>query len=788
MITDKNILDAESAYLEKVTAEIRNQLEAGVNAAGKFKKDAIELQKDMWEEVKCRPTGLSDLDAPAMAWQYQADIANQARKYRFSYDTVLRLESMLKNPYFGRIDFIEDGEGEAEKIYIGLSNLYSDGNTGILVYDWRAPVSSMFYDHETGPCSYMSPMGAIHGRMLLKRQYKIENQRIMYMFDSDLRINDEMLQEILGKSTDSRMRTIVTSIQKEQNRVIRDDRTGILIVQGPAGSGKTSIALHRAAYLLYRYRESIKSENILIFSPNHVFEDYISNVLPQLGEENISRSTFADFFKGLAGPGCHLETMNRHMEYILSGDPAPARLMSIRLKASRGFPEVIYKYAEYLESGKNIEFTDLIREGKLIVSAEEIRRLFVVDYAYLPYIKRLNKLRQRLLYLVEPYAEALTEDLLKGELAEDISLDEKEKKIVAAMRSKAEFDQVMNEIERMTAFDIVGLYMDLFRNIRSFAGSDKLSGLGDGLNTLSGFEGNADIRSNLERDPKIQCDPEIVPDFLDVASSYTKRRLENRIINYEDLAPVILLMISLGADNDAKAIKHVIIDEAQDYTPVQYEIIKRVFGHSNMTILGDINQSINAYMNIGSFEAAADIFGTKGTTVISLTKSYRSTKAIADFCNELLLSDNAAEQLDRSGNKPLVIKSDKDELFNRIADDIKGLKSEGHKLIAVICKNVKQCEAYYEGIKKLTDISLITDHNVGYQGGIIIIPSYLAKGLEFDAVIVCTADTRNYSREEDRRLLYTVCSRALHELHLYYCDELTGFIKEMKMDIYRSSQ
>ncbi len=765
MITDKNILDAESAYLEKVTAEIRNQLEAGVNAAGRFKKDAIQLQKDMWEEVKCRPTGLSDLDAPAMAWQYQADIENQARKYRFSYDTVLRLEKMLKNPYFGRIDFIEDGEGEEEQIYIGLANLYSGDSSGILVYDWRAPISGMFYDHETGPCSYMSPMGAIHGRMLLKRQYKIENQRIAFMFDSDVRINDEMLQEILGKSTDSRMRTIVTSIQKEQNRVIRDDRTRILIVQGPAGSGKTSIALHRAAYLLYRYRESIKSENILIFSPNHVFEDYISNVLPQLGEENISRSTFADFFKDLVGPGCHLETMNHHMEYVLSDGPDHGRLMSIRLKASRGFPGVIGRYAEYLESGKNIQFTDLIRKGKLIISAEEIRRLFVEDYSYLPYIKRLNKLKQRLLYLVEPYVEALTEEILKGELAQDSSLDDKEKKIMADMRSKAEFDQVMNKIERMTAFDIVGLYKDMFRNIRLFV--------------------DPDTQSGLEGDPDMQSDPGSTPDFLEVASSYTVRWLENRIINYEDLAPVILLMISLGADNNAKAIKHVIIDEAQDYTPVQYEIIKRVFGHSNMTILGDLNQSINAYMNIGSFETAADIFGSKGTTVISLTKSYRSTKAIADFCNELLLTDNAAEQLDRSGNKPLVIKTDKDKLFNRIADDIKGLKSEGHKLIAVICKNVKQCEAYYEGIKEFTGISLITDHNEEYQGGTVVIPSYLAKGLEFDAVIVCTADSFNYSREEDRRLLYTVCSRALHELHLYYCDELTRFIKKMKMDLYK---
>lgn len=768
MITDKMILESESAYLDKVTAEIRRRLESGLNAAASFKKDTIELQKQMWDEVKCRPTDLSDLADPAMSWQYQADIENQARKYKLSYDAVLRMEKMLRSPYFGRIDFHEDGEDEAEKIYIGLSNLYTSDNTGILVYDWRAPVSGMFYDHETGPCSYKSPAGDISGRMLLKRQYKIENQRIVYMFDSDLRINDEMLQEILGKSTDSRMRTIVTSIQKEQNRIIRDDETRVLIVMGPAGSGKTSIALHRAAYLLYRFRENIRSENILIFSPNHVFEDYISSVLPQLGEEDIRRNTFADFFKRLAGHDCHVENMNKHMEYVLSDDPDPARLMSIRFKASRRFPDIIARYAAYLECGKGTDFKSLIRDGSMIVSAEEIRDLFTRDYNYLPYIKRLGKLKQRLVYLVEPHVKARQEELLAGELAEDVSfVDDREKKVIAARRARADFEPVMNEIERMTNCDIIGLYTDMFRNIRSFANTDMYDGQYTGSGMLS--------------------EPVAVPGYLDTVASQTLRTLENRVISYEDLPPVILLMLLLGADTDANAIKHVIIDEAQDYTPVQYEVIRRVFSHCNMTILGDLNQTINAYMNIGSFEAAADIFGEKGTAVITLTKSYRSTKSIADFCNALLLTDNKAEQLDRSGNKPLVVKAGKDELFSRIADDIKDLKNEGHKLIAVICKNARQCVSCFEGISRFADISLIKDQKDEYQGGTVVIPSYLAKGLEFDAVIVCTADERSYSREEDRRLLYTVCSRALHELHLYYCDELTRFVKEMKMDLYRSN-
>ncbi len=287
MITDREIWDYENAHLNKIVEEIQKQLEKGNSAVENFKKEAVDLQKQMWEDVKLTPTDLFDLEGATQVWQYQTGILSQARNYKFSFDKVSRLERMLKSPYFGRIDFIEDGEGTAEQIYIGMHNLITANNREILVYDWRAPISGMFYDYEIGLSNYDCPVGSISGQMLLKRQYKIDCSKIIYMFDSSLSINDEMLREILGKSTDNRMKTIVTSIQREQNTVIRNIQDRILIVEGPAGSGKTSIALHRAAYLLYKYRDTIKSENILVFSPNHVFEDYISNVLPELGEEKI---------------------------------------------------------------------------------------------------------------------------------------------------------------------------------------------------------------------------------------------------------------------------------------------------------------------------------------------------------------------------------------------------------------------------------------------------------------------------------------------------------------------
>ncbi len=751
MISDKETLDCEKANLDRVVNEIRIQLNKGKDSVSSFKKEAIELQKEMWEDAKCMPTDLFDLEAPTTMWQYQASLANQARKYKFAYDTVGRLERMYQSPYFGRIDFIEDGEDNTEKIYIGIHNLIKNNTTReILVYDWRAPISSMFYDFEIGLSSYNCPAGLIAGQMLLKRQYKIENQNILYMFDSSISINDEMLQEILGKSTDNKMKTIVTSIQREQNTVIRNSQDRVLIVEGPAGSGKTSIALHRAAYILYKYRESINSDNILIFSPNHVFEDYISSVLPELGEEDIRRSTFVDFFSNMLDSKYRIETMNEQMEFILSVNPNKIRLNAIKFKSSLQFLTILKNYVQDLENRMDLGFKDITYNGTLVITADKIYRLFRNDYSLFSYAKRLEKLRQRLFYLLEQCDEKLDEvESLKSDLQDGYSITEEERKI-AKQKRMAELEILKNDIIQMTDFDIYMLYKNLF---------GKIGLLAKNVDDLEGEE-------------------------LENLSIYTSNRLEQGILNYEDITPIIFLKTVLDASSNAKSVKHVIVDEAQDYTAVQYEIFKKVFEHCNMTILGDVNQAINGYMNAGSFENISGVFDKKYTKSISLTKSYRSSKEIADFCKEILVASSYSEQLNRHGNKPKVIKADRSNLYKRIADDVLDLKSRNYKLIAVICKTAGQCNSLYKALKPLMEVSLVSNQNEEYHGDVVVIPSYLAKGLEFDAVIVDSIEDVEYSQEEDRRLLYTVCTRALHELYLYYFDNMSDFIKNIGEDFY----
>ncbi len=751
MITDKEIWDQENIYLSKVIKEIEVQVESGINAAGNYKKEAVELQKQMWEEVRCAPTGLSDLEDAAQLWQYQVNISNQARKFKFSSDKVSRLERMRQSPYFARIDFIEEGEEKEEHIYIGIFNLGTKNNREILVYDWRAPISGMFYDFETGSCSYACPAGLIMGRMLLKRQYKIEKANIVYMFDSSLSIRDEMLKDILGKSTDNRMKTIVASIQREQNTVIRNVDNRIMLVEGPAGSGKTSIALHRAAYLLYKYRESMKSENILVLSPNHVFEDYISNVLPELGEENVLRSTFADFFKSILQPGFHIEAANHQMEYILSRKEHSTRLKAIKFKASERFLGFLERYINYLKEGKSLRFEDLIYNGQTICSAEEITALFTEDYSRIPYAKRLEKLRQRLIFLLEQAEERRIYERL--ELIRQYKHGQEEGFSEEDSLARKEYQTAHNSIAQLTSFDLISLYKALFNKPDIF------------------FDFN-NIIDIIEK--------EAIKDIC----QYTKYQIDRNTIKYEDLAPILYLGISLDSLNSNKTIKHIIIDEAQDYTVIHYEIFRKAFQFANMTILGDMNQTVNRYMNAGSFESIAKVFESSDFKYVTLTKSYRSSMEIAAFCKQIISAPDSSEQLNRHGDKPKIIYTDKKYLADRISKDIGKLKSKGYKLIAVICKNVPECERLYREIQALVDIKLVSNKSDEYEEGVVIIPSYLSKGLEFDAVLVSSVNHADYSGEEERRILYTVCTRALHELYLYHSEDVSDLIKNISSENY----
>lgn len=737
----------EEQRLETVLSEIDRQLVQAGGSVAKSVKETIETRKLMWEDYARH---IYSLDDAVEIKPHLDEMRRQESRQLFYRKMARKLEKMTLSPYFGRIDFLESQRKNVEIIYLGIASLVDENGVN-LIYDWRAPVSSMFYDYELGAAGYDCGIGRIEGRVLLKRQYKIKNGQIKLMFDTDLRIEDEMLQEILGRSADERMKTIVTSIQREQNKVIRDEGHQLMIVVGPAGSGKTSIALHRAAYLLYKERESIKAENILVFSPNWIFSEYISNVLPELGEENILQTTFQDYARKILKRNC--EERNQQLEYLLSvnqGDEYRIRVENIRYKSSPEFTKVLEEYLILLEERN---FENLYFNGQLVISKEECDAIYKERYLFFPVTKRLSMVRERFFYLLEPLRRKRVKEMEQILADGDEHLEEKELKALARMKVREEADGIIAKINKMTYLNYYEAYTQLFRN-----------------NVF--FEKSASTT--------------VIPERIKEIRAQTFRSLTDNRIPYEDLTPILYLKGILEGFPKMNEIKYLFIDEAQDYTPLQYRLFKYIFPKSVLTVLGDLNQLVNPYAFADSIESIAESLGFSSSISIQLEKSYRSTYEINKFAEALLpeKSQPKADSSIRPGTKPELINLPHDTFSEGIIDKVSQLKADCMGSIAIVCKTAGRAIKLYNKLKPKMELNLIIDDE-GVLGSIpVILPIYLAKGLEFDAVIIPDADNESYRLESDGKILYTACTRALHRLILYYESELSPLIKEINRDLY----
>ncbi len=745
-ITEQERLN-EKLWLEAVLREIDSQLARAGGSVAKSVKETIETRKLMWEDYSRHIYTLDD----AVEIKPHLDEMRRQESRQLFYNRMLRkLEKMALSPYFGRIDFLEKGRSNIDKIYLGIASLV-DENGKNMVYDWRAPVSSMFYDYELGIAGYDCGMGRIDGKIILKRQYKIKNNRIQLMFDTDLRIEDEMLQEILGRSADERMKTIVTSIQREQNKVIRDEGHQLMIVVGPAGSGKTSIALHRAAYLLYKERETIKAENILVFSPNWIFSEYISNVLPELGEENILQTTFQDYGRNILKKNC--EERNEQLEYLLTeaeGNEHRTRKENINYKSSPEFIKVLDGYLKLLEER---DFENLYFNGQLVMSKEECVEIYYQRYLFFPVTKRLAMVRERFFFLLEPLRRKRVKEMEEILANGDEYLEEKELKALARMKVRDEAEGVIAKVNKLTYLNYYEAYTQLFRNSIFF---DKAA-----------FE-------------------TIIPGQIKEICAQTFKNLINNRINYEDLTPLLYLKGKLEGFPKVKGIKYVFIDEAQDYTPLQYLLFKHIFPKSVFTILGDLNQLVNPYASVDSIETIINSLDFPSSISIRLEKSYRSTREINKF-SEALLPKESQPKVDSSirlGHKPELIHLPFDNFIEGIIDKINQLKTDGMGSIAIVCKTAVTAKKLYVKLKLKTELNLIIDDEGVLSSVPVILPIYLAKGLEFDAVIIPDADLESYRRESERKILYTACTRALHRLILYYQTSLSPLVLGVNLDLY----
>ena len=673
-ITEEEI-KKEKKILNKVNKLLLNTLDTLGEDVIQDEENLKEFKKMMWENV-------NDFDEAEQqqvmyATALEADKAYQKQKY------FKKLKSIKDKPYFASIVFKSD-DGEINNIYMSLTYLKDDDSNNIL-YDWRSPICSLFYDYETGPCSYKAPGGIYKGELKRKRQYKIENGKLIGVFDNSLNIDDEVLQEVLATESSERMKNVVNTIQQEQNKVIRNLEDDNLIVQGIAGSGKTTVALHRIAFLLYQLK-NLTSNDILIFSPNNIFTEYISDVLPSLGEDNTLQTTFADYLSTFITEYQDVETFTDFVSRYYSYSEINPDL--VEYKQSDRIIEDIDKYLDNYIS--NCKFTSSFKEGeKNYILKEDLNEMLHDRYSKLPLFERLDEM-----------AEKLSSNLYKGS-------------------SKK-----------------VKTFHKLFKE-----------------------------NSNFSKDYK-----KIMKDFF--MSEYCNYKLTEKeinmfinkeTINYEDACIFTYIKGKLEGFIYEGRIKHVIIDEAQDYNRLQYIIINNIFKKAKFTILGDINQNINPYYNYKSLNDLKELF-RGDTKYIELLKTYRSSPEIIEYTNKILNLKHV-NAIRKDNNKPVIIRKNIDDIKESIIKDINTLQNQ-YKSTAIITKDMKEAEKIYNLIKNDINISLVEANSKNFKKELIIIPAYISKGLEFDSVIIYN-DRENSYRKNERNLLYVACTRCQHELYIY---------------------
>lgn len=665
-------------FLKKVRSKLEERIRQLENVLEEGQKDIENMHEYYWENyTEMDEYGYENYDN-------QQALLHQMHTNRERLELKHRFQKMLDSPFFGRVDFVYEGEEDPESFYIGIGNF--SGNTGMtpLIYDWRAPVSSLFYDYDRGNASYEAPAGIMSGEILSKWQYKIRGGNMIYAFESDTKIDDDILKEELGNSGDVQLKNIVRTIQKEQNAIIRNTKDKILVIQGAAGSGKTSVALHRIAYLLYHDREHLKSSNILILSPNGVFSDYISHILPELGEENIQEMSFDLFaYRKLRDVASDCEDRCHHLERMMKypDEEASARFHE---KQSSNFIGQVEGFLAVLED-ELLDFNRIEFKG-MELSEEELIRLFYFKFQDIPLLARMDAVRE---YFTDAY------ETLRGR---DLYPEEKE--------------LIQDKFDRMyVTKDIYTIYGWLME----------------------------------------QCAYPPLPDVP----------YEKRIIEYEDVFPMLYLKYRLCGSASHKRIKHLVIDEMQDYSYLQYVLLHGMFS-CRMTILGDRAQTMDKEIqDVMLF--LPQIFG-KEIRKIEMKKSYRNTVEIATYAAGIR-DAGTVEFLERHG-KPVQEKEIKnqEEILRDVRKHLQ-IGPGGYETAAVLTMTEDEAKEISSLLKSQgVDHAYLDRDSSTFSRGLTVTTFYLAKGLEFDQVFALSGTKENPLSVQAK---YICATRALHELYVY---------------------
>ena len=656
---------------EKRLDDTINLIRSKISVLGQelYERDekVLEFKKFMWNSR-------SDMD-PAELKTMMSDNDLEIRMMMNKGEYLQKLFKIQNSPYFGSIIF-KSKEG-VDTVYIGITHVIDDKNK-YYVHDWRSPICNLFYDYEVGPANYLAPIGRIYGEVTRKRQYTIKDAKLLHIFDNNINISDELLQEVLASEANDKMKNIVNTIQAEQNKVIRNTDDKNLIVQGIAGSGKTSVALHRIAFLLYKI-ENLKSNNVLIFSPNKVFSEYISNVLPELGEDNTMQTTINDFLDMEIKEFKKVESFTDFIERSYSDKND---FSFIKYKQSDKAYDDIDKYIDNIT--KKLKFVDDLFTRDYSYTKDELNYMLRDRYGKFPISERIKFM-----------ADKISETNFNGSLS-------KSKRVIKELRERLNIN-----------FNLLDTYINFFKSEYS------------------------DIKRDI--------------DYI---------RDNKNIINYDDACLYVYIKCKLFGYNYNTYIKEIVIDEAQDYSLGQIKLISKIFKNASYTILGDVNQTINPYYKYNSLSDLCKILDS--SKYIELTKTYRSTEEIIEYSNKVLgLSHVSAI---RRNKRVPVIERTEDNLYEELNIDIDNCMKNG-KSLAIITKNLDECNKIYEMFKS-KGISKIDGNSKKFNRDFIVVPVYMAKGLEFDSVIIYT-DKLNKYIDSEKYLYYVAITRAQHKLIVY---------------------
>ncbi|MDM0614912.1 AAA family ATPase [Clostridium perfringens] len=700
-MTDKKDIEflVEEKKLEEVSNILNEEMLSYINKRKFVTQYILDYRKNAVEEYK------DDEDKLIEYFDHERYVKEQAFT---TIDKKLKELTILKeSPYFGRVTFNDLEFDQKDTLYVGRFGLTPEGSYEPVIVDWRAPVASLFYHGSLGEASYTSPDGPIKCDIEGRRQIIVKKGELKGVFDSAIDVKDDILQMVLSNNSSDKLKDVIMTIQQEQDKIIRKERTSNIVVNGVAGSGKTTIALHRVAYLLYNYRKELE-DKVLILGPNGIFMEYISQVLPSLGEVGVKQETFASFALKEMDSELYIMSFDKYLEKILSEDKE--FIEDAKYKNSYEIIEDLDNLVKEMDKDY-FHVEDVKYFGDLVISKEEIEEMFNKHYEYMPLFRRSEKIKRIILSKIKDKRDEkvweLNEELRKEKeklTPEELLIEENN----LEFRRKLRIREIVKEV--------------------------------------------MDSRAKLDRWISRE-------DVLDIYDRFNGNKKEYTI---NDLAPILYLAIKLEGKKATKDYRHVVIDEAQDYSPLQFKVVRELTGTKYFTVVGDVNQRLIKYSDLAPMMELGKIFDDVNPEIYNLNKSYRSTYEIMEYANKYLDEDRIIPIVRHGKPVEEIEFHNNEELSESIIESLKEFSNEGLESIAIITRDKEELEKVYNLISNKVHLVKFDNEDVLYKGGNVIIPSYFAKGLEFDGVII--VDNGSSKDENEDLIKYIMSTRALHRL------------------------